>query len=287
MFGGLRMLNANEFEKLGRLLNSLHQCMDIKFALMDKDAKEVYTASYKTAFCRAIASTPGGYERCVKCDQMALSNIQGTKKMKQYRCHAGLIEVALPVTENGETIAIIVFGQMLDDSPWEEQWKRISTACSWYPDMDELHQAFLHLKRISTQQIVACTEIVHACVSEVRLSGIVASANQNDLQRLTNYINTHYASDISVESLCKALSIGKTKLYSLCKTRLHKTVSQLVNERRMDAAKELLRTTDHSIQYISDIVGIADFNYFTKVFRRSVGMTPSEYRKRDSSPFSY
>ena len=273
------MLSTNGYKRLGRLLNALHQCMDIKIALMNQDAREVYTACYQTAFCGAIAAQPGGYERCVRCDGEALRDIHSTQKMKQYYCHAGLIEIALPVTENGKIIATILLGQMLDGSPREEQWQRVSRACAWYPDMEQLYQYFLRLKRVSNQQISACTEIVHACVSEARLEGIVASSNQDEIHRLLSYLDTHYDGSLTVEAICRELSIGKTRLYQLCRSRLDKTVVQLINERRLEASKELLATTDQTIQFIADTVGIPDSNYFTKVFRKYEGVTPSEYRK--------
>ena len=59
------MFSAGEFEKLGRLLNNLHICMDIKFGLLDVNAREVYTAAYRTPFCRLIAQAEGGYARAV------------------------------------------------------------------------------------------------------------------------------------------------------------------------------------------------------------------------------
>lgn len=279
------MLGSKDFQKLGRLLNSLHQCLDIKIALMDENIKEIYTASYQTAFCHCIASAPGGYERCVSCDHKALSDIQNTKKMKQYVCHAGLIEVALPVTENGKTVATILFGQILDESPRDEQWNRVKQACAWYPNIEELHQAFMRLKRFTARQISACTEVIHACVSEVRMAGIVATANQDDVQRLNSYIDTHFAENMTVESICRDLSISKTRLYNLCKQRYGKTPIQLLGERRLEAAKELLITTIHPIHYIAEVVGIADFNYFTKVFKRSQGTTPSQYRKERTGAY--
>lgn len=76
--------------------------------------------------------------------------------------------------------------------------------------------------------------------------------------------------------------MGKTRLYQLCKARLGKTIVQLLNERRLEAAKELLTTTNQTVQFIADTVGIPDFNYFTKLFRRYEGFTPSEYRKRQT-----
>ena len=48
----------------------------------------------------------------------------------------------------------------------------------------------------------------------------------------------------------------------------------------IDAARALLRGTDDSVRQISETVGYADFNYFTRVFRQHAGLTPSEYRRQ-------
>lgn len=274
------MLNESQYKRLGRLLNALHQCVDIKFALMGPDAREVYTSACQTPFCRALAAIPGGHERCLQCDREALRDIRATQKMKQYYCHAGLIEIALPVTENGEIIAMIVFGQVLDDGPREAQWQRVRRALSWHPGAEELYQPFLQLKRVSAAQIAACAEIVHACVSEARLAGIVAAADQDEAQRLLSYVDANYAAPLRVEAMCTALGMGKTRLYRLCRARFGKTPVQLVNERRVEAARELLLTTGQSVQYIAETVGVPDFNYFTRLFRTLQGVTPSQYRKR-------
>ena len=79
-----------------------------------------------------------------------------------------------------------------------------------------------------------------------------------------------------------ALSISKSKLYSICRAETGRTVGELICQRRMDAARTLLATTDDSVRRIAETVGYPDFNYFAKVFRRTCGMTPSEYRSRES-----
>ena len=54
-------------------------------------------------------------------------------------------------------------------------------------------QGFLRLRRISARQMTACLEIVQACVSEVRLSGLQATSRRDDAELLQSYIDTHYA----------------------------------------------------------------------------------------------
>lgn len=190
---------------------------------------------------------------------------------RKYLCHAGLYEVALPVTEKRRTVATILFGQMLDDAPREEQWRRVAARCAWYPDQDALYQAFLRLHRISARQMTACLEIVQACVSEVRLSGLQATSRRDDAELLQSYIDTHYAQALDSTGIAEALNVGKTKLYTVCKEHFQLTPMQLVTCRRMQAAMDLLLNTAEPVKYVARAVGIADENYFTKVFKAQTG----------------
>ena len=276
--GVIAMLNLADWERLARLLNDLHLLTGLKFALMDENAREIYTSSFQTPFCRLIALS--GDERCLKCDARALADMKGRSLPKRYLCHAGLYEIALPVTEGGRHTGTILFGQMLDDSPREAQWRRVSAKCAWYPDQEALYAAFMQLRRVSAQQMNACAEIAQACVSEARLSGPRLSARHDDAEALFEYVSERYMEPVSLQTLCDALGMGKTKLCALCSRRFGQTPMRLLAERRVSAARELLESTDHSVRFIAQAVGIPDENYFIKVFKRAVGMTPAAYRAR-------
>lgn len=271
------MLSQDEFKRLSRLLNNLHLCTGIKFALMDENGREVYTSSERTPFCSAILSE--ACEKCYACDRETVEAVLRTHQPRRYLCHAGLYEAAMPVIDGGEVAAIILFGQMLDDSPREEQWKRVKRLCRWHSDMDGLHQAFLHLRRISEEQMEACMEVARACVSEVRLQGLKALQTRDDALRLKLFIDAHYAEPLNTDVLAEALHVGKTKLYAVCEKRFRMTPMQMVARARIEAAQELLWATGESVKSISQTVGFADQNYFAKVFRKEVGMSPSEYRQ--------
>ncbi|MEG2252228.1 MAG: PocR ligand-binding domain-containing protein [Clostridia bacterium] len=273
------MLTMESLQRLGRLLNNLYLCTGIKFAIMDDNAREIYTSSYQTPFCRLIANEEDGYQRCVHCDDLALADVKKQHVKKKYLCHAGLYELAMPVTEGGRTIAIILCGQILDDAPRDEQWQRVATRCGWYPDQEALHQAFLGLKRVSAEQMNACMEIVQACVSEVRLYGLQAEESRDDALRLQSYIETHYSEALNADKLCRALNVGKTKLFELCRERFGSTPNSLITQARIAVAKDLLTGTAQSVRFIAQAVGIPDENYFAKVFKKATGTTPRAFRK--------
>ena len=221
-----------------------------------------------------------GFARCHACDGKAAEEVGRTQVRRKYLCHAGLYEVALPVTEKRRTVATILFGQMLDDAPREEQWRRVKTRCAWYPDQEALYQAFLRLRRISARQMTACLEIVEACVSEVRLSGLQATSRRDDADLLQSYIDTHYAETLDSSGIAEALSVGKTKLYAICKEHFQLTPMQLVTSRRIQSAMDLLLNTTEPVKYVARAVGVPDENYFTKVFKAQTGETPTAFRKR-------
>ena len=57
------------------------------------------------------------------------------------------------------------------------------------------------------------------------------------------------------------------------------TIFDYLFEKRMKEAEKLLRETDLHIYQIAEKVGFSDYNYFTKIFKKFVGCTPSQYRK--------
>lgn len=273
------MAQHGEFERLTALLNDLYLCTGVKFALIDENAREVYTSSYQAPFCREIMRMPGGRERCQACDRNALERVRQTGTWYKYICHAGLYETAVPVPASNPA-ATILFGQMLDDAPREEQWARIARCCAWHGDQDTLRQAFEGLRPFSVQQMAACADILEVCI---RQANFPETRYHDPAFALRNYIDLHFSQHIGIPDICLALHVSKTQLYALCRSHFGKTPLDLVNSRRIEEAKVLLTGTDAAIADIARRVGIPDANYFTKFFLQKTGMLPSVFRRTSSS----
>lgn len=92
-------------------------------------------------------------------------------------------------------------------------------------------------------------------------------------------IREHYMEDISLTSLSAKYNISMGHLSKLIKEQLSVNFSDYIASLRIQRAKELLRDDSLSIQEISEIVGYNDYFYFTKVFKKVEGISPSKYRK--------
>ncbi len=93
------------------------------------------------------------------------------------------------------------------------------------------------------------------------------------------YISNNYNKDISVESVANSLYISASYLMHLFKDNLGKTFNECLTEIRINAAKELLKNPKYKVYEVCDKVGYNDIKYFSQIFKRSTGKTPSEYSK--------
>lgn len=92
-------------------------------------------------------------------------------------------------------------------------------------------------------------------------------------------IRAHYTEDISLTSLAARYSISTGHLSKIIKEHLQVNFSDYIAALRMQRAKELLADDSLSIERIAEIVGYDDYFYFTKVFKKVEGISPSKYRK--------
>ena len=105
--------------------------------------------------------------------------------------------------------------------------------------------------------------------------------NENELliENILVYLENHYADDITLNELAEHkyfVSVGHLSRTFKNKTGL--TFSKYLTEVRLKKAKEFLGNTDFDITDIAAFTGYNDASYFTQIFRKSCGMTPSEYR---------
>ena len=99
------------------------------------------------------------------------------------------------------------------------------------------------------------------------------------MSRIIADIQEGYTQDISLALLSEKYSISSSHLSALIKRELGLSFSEYITAKRMQKARELLKDEQLSIESIAEAVGYHDYFYFTKVFKKSHGISPSKYRK--------
>jgi len=95
-----------------------------------------------------------------------------------------------------------------------------------------------------------------------------------------DYIRRHLGERLTAGSLAKRCGMSERHFFRLFKERTGQPFLEYVQRQRMRVGCELLRSTRHKIGAIAEMTGYRDMETFHRTFKRWVGMTPGEYRKR-------
>ena len=102
---------------------------------------------------------------------------------------------------------------------------------------------------------------------------------KESIAKASLYIASNYFSQISNKELADFTNLSLSHFLKLFKECNGTTPQNYLISCRIENAKRLLTETDYSIRHIAESVGFADALYFSKVFKKNVGLTPSEYKK--------
>ena len=100
------------------------------------------------------------------------------------------------------------------------------------------------------------------------------------MPKLKTYINENLEMDLTRSDLAAQIYVHPDYLSHIFKEKVGMSVSQYIMHARLEESKILLRSTKKSISEISHQVGYPNTSYFSRLFKRATGMTPTEYRKR-------
>ncbi len=99
------------------------------------------------------------------------------------------------------------------------------------------------------------------------------------VQKVINHINLNMDSQLSLKNLAAMCYISPSYLSNLFKQETGQTLTDYINTQRVRRAAQRLTTGNDGIAAVAEQVGILDVNYFTKIFKKVMGVTPTQYRR--------
>lgn len=113
---------------------------------------------------------------------------------------------------------------------------------------------------------------------ESRLSSAVKERSDEDMtKKIINYLAGNVAGNISFEDVCRYSCIGRTNLKIMFKEQTGKSIMEYYRNLKIEEAKKMIREGLHNFTEISEILGYASVQYFSRHFKKSTDMTPSQY----------
>ncbi len=166
-------------------------------------------------------------------------------------------------------------------------WNLINLVCS-IPTTMKLDEESFHYKRITEifaildqcESIVEINRILEETASSIaeRINSFNRKTINSTLQKAMDYICENYNEPITLNEVAEHTYVSIYYLSRMFTKELGKNYVDYLNEVRIEKAKEYLKDSCCKTYEIAELVGIKDAHYFSKLFKKYTGVTPSEYR---------
>lgn len=183
-------------------------------------------------------------------------------------------------------------------SPWEKIWVNLSGSfvthlaeaygvqnVCYFPGLD-ISDLLQKIQYYATHPELAaaaekCTAIIHDIFFRMSRSlSVTESAERTPVQAMLDYIDRHETDPIRLEDLAKVCKKSPSQAERLFRAEMGMPPYRYVLQRKTALACQLLIETGMSVRDISSYLGFEDEFYFSGLFRRKVGLSPTQYRAK-------
>ncbi len=156
-------------------------------------------------------------------------------------------------------------------------FRRLTTLCQLLHE--EMRQETPDLS-VVRHLLTALFIMIESEKNKIHPSEFQLSPTQNTtLQNFLKILEENYHRPLGVDFYAEKLFMSPRNLNLICKNILHQTVSELIETRKLIEAKNQLTYSDKNISEIGFDLGYSEKAYFTNVFKKRTGQTPSEFRE--------
>lgn len=293
---------GNRYEKIADFLAFAEREYHIQICIKDysgfvpvnKELDEVLQPylAHTNPFCMYIKSDRQIYHKCLT--MIRKMNNRCRKECKTFfgMCHAGMCEFVTPIVSGDIIIGTINAGFFGGHDALAKN--RIRHVCRDSPLLNEqeavrLYAASFKEPSITPEVLVPTMEMIAEYLS-LTYDSIKAthdtsmrrrSSNEdNILSHASEYVRQYFTNRIQAAELADFCHCSESHLSHIFKKRLGVNINTYINKVRIEASKIFLTDSPASIADTALNVGFSDPNYYSRVFTRLVGISPSEYRRR-------
>jgi AraC-like DNA-binding protein len=192
--------------------------------------------------------------------------------MASHICWAGLYDSAMPIVKNDTIVAFAIMGRMRSE--------RSPVLPQILPDddphtLEQLYELYSKLPFMTETKLSALYDLLSYILFEPSIQIVYDSF----INKAIDFIDTHLHEDLSVGALCNKFHISKNYLYKAFSNNLGSSVNEYIGVQRLKHAKKLLTICDEPIYIVAEKVGIYNYPYFCRWFKKRTGISPKEYRK--------
>ena len=275
------MICSYDITNLNAFLKNFYNAVGIRISVFDNEFQLVTEyPENPPKFCSLIRNTPFGPNACKACDIAAFKTVKKSGVPYVYTCHAGLTEAVTPIKLGDGILGYVILAHLL---PQEDYEKHLSNAFekaqNYGVEAANILPALKEIPPHTKEHIDACVHLLDAVAAYLQITNWITWKAEDLTARITQYIELNIDKELNSDLLCKIFYISRTKLYQIAINAYGKSINKYIQDKKIARAKALLKS-NHSIAYVAQKTGFSDPNYFSKVFKKKVGCSASEYKEK-------
>lgn len=150
-------------------------------------------------------------------------------------------------------------------------WHMLRNLCVEYE-----HKEIGYLESMRCQLILLLIDIMR----QLKLPNAEDTVPENDIVNyMVKHINKHYTEPLSLKDIAEKYNYSSAHISNLFKREIGITFSEYLQSIRIQESCRLLANTNKSVAEIVNLVGYTDVKFFNKVFKRTTGMTPRQFKQ--------
>ena len=252
------------------------------------DTGEVMTLcppEHYNPLCHYIVSCPCGEKACANADDENCARAKATGENIIYECHAGLIDIVVPLFVNDQYVGCLSTGQILKKKPTQKSFRefkgRIKTLNL---DEDKLRKYYFNTVVMSDEQIEALVDLIglagkYILENENKLLFLESVNEKKKTLAARQYIEQNYKKKLTIDKIANSVFLSPSHFSHMFKQEVGSSPINYLNRFRIDKAKEILESSKTSITKIAYSVGFQSLPHFNRIFKNMVKISPRLYRK--------
>ena len=231
---------------------------------------------HQNSYCVFLKSVDGVQRECVNCQRKVAKKCQTGSFCGV--CHAGVMEYVYPISQGNTVIGFISVSGYSTHNAY--QYHRLLSD-KFGINMELLKNMYQTLNSTlpPKQQIDTLINPLQRMLELAYLKIPVEAKLQDFHYKVLSFIKEHHTENLTSEDICKHFSCSRSYLSHLFKKNCGMSIREYINTLRIEDAKTLLVCSKLNIAEITIVLGFSDSNYFSKTFKKAVGISPVKYRK--------
>lgn len=268
-------------DKLIAALYDFYYATGICIDILDTNFSCVVRISTKeNMYCYSVKQSPEGLKRCDYSNHKILNICRETKKPEIHICHAGLIDVAVPIIIDDNIVCYAILGQMKNNTDFKEVKQYIRDLPI---DEKELEKHYISSPSFDYDKVKGVSNLAVMLTKHIIYENMLKPSYNRNLSSAIAYIDSHLGEKITIESLAVGINVCKSTLYKDFHREYNCTVSEYINKKRIEKSIHFLIHTNMNMEDISQAVGFSSASYYSKQFKKQKGMSPIKYRSTFTS----